>query len=557
MNFTLLQPASILVALIFYAIFRVAIRIFRLRYSPLRNLPGPPRKSWFTGNLSQLFNAKGLAFHQHLVAVYGGMVKVHGFFGVSISLTALYISDPQALQNILIKEQDAFEETAVFVETNKVIFGPGLVSTTGEIHKRQRKMVNPIFSPSNLRNLVSTFYEVAERLNDVLSRECRENEERTVIDMSQWMSRAALEAAGQAILGYSFDPLNSPVNNPYTRAIRELIPTMFSLSLVRQFAPFLVRLGPAGWRRRLVEWTPSKAVRKVKMMSDVMHHTAMDILEHARAGLQQRDGRYAKDIISLLLKANERVSETEQLSETELTGQMTVMIFGAQDTASSTLSRILYMLSINPDAQERVRGELHAAGALERRLSLEEVSALPWLDAVLKETLRLYPPVPFVRRVALEDRSIPFMTKQGTQSSIIIPRNTTLFVGIFGANRLEAVWGPDAKEWKPERWLHGDVHQKSEPGSRLPGIYSGMMSFLAGARSCVGYKFAEIEIKIILIVFFSRFRIFPTQDEIVWNLSQIISPSVRVVARDGSVTEEKGLPVYLKEIEARKGEQES
>ncbi|KAJ7454338.1 cytochrome P450 [Mycena galericulata] len=523
--------------------------------SPLQHIPGPPAQSWFKGNLGQLFNGKGLPFHQDLVDRYGGMVKVYGFFGDK----QLYISDPRALQSILVTEQDAYEETAVFVETNKVIFGPGLVSTTGEIHKRQRKLVNPIFSPSNLRGLVPTFYSVAERLSDVLVRETRSRADlhgRSVLDMSEWMSRAALETVGQTVLGYSFDPLNSPVNNAYTSAIRELIPTIFSLSLVRQFAPFLVRLGPPWVRRRLVEWIPNEAVQRVKAMSDVMHESAVSILGTTREGLDLEDaGKTAqmKDIISLLLRANEKTRSHERMSEAELTGQMTVMIFGGQDTSSSALSRILHMLAIRPDIQDNIRQEIRAAHGKNKseRLNLEQISALPWLDAVLKETLRLYPPVPFVRRTALSERTIPFTQppspSAGVSSMIRIPRGTTLFLGIAGANRLESVWGDDAKEWKPERWLQGDLNREP-PRDRLPGIYAGMMSFLGGARSCIGYKFAQIEIKILLLTLISRFEFSLTEVEIVWNLSQIISPSVRTL-KDGNWVEEKGMPLCVRLIE--------
>ncbi|KAJ6548742.1 cytochrome P450 [Mycena capillaripes] len=549
--------ATLLDILIYYTLFRILKWLFKPFYSPspLRYIPGPPSQSWFKGNLGQLFNAKGMPFHKELVDLYGGMVKVHGFFGDE----QLYISDPRALQGILVREQDAYEETAVFVETNKIIFGPGLVSTTGDMHKRQRKLVHPIFSPNNLRDLVPTFYSVAERLSDVLTNELRtqaDPEGRSVLDMSEWMARAALETVGQTVLGYSFDPLDSRVNNAYTSAIRELIPTIFSLSLVRQFAPFLVRLGPAWVRRSLVEWTPNAAVQNVKRMSDLMHQTAVDILADARASLRQEDagmsGR-AKDIIRLLLRANETASKDEQLSEAELTGQMTVMIFGAQDTTSSALSRILYMLSIRPDIQQNIRQEIRAARSSERRLSLDEISRLPWLDAVLKETMRLFISSRAIRSPnfrALEERTIPFVTPSGTVSSVKIPRGTTIFLGIAGANRLRSVWGPDATEWKPERWLSGDLYYKVDPSLRLPGIYAGMMSFLGGRRSCIGYKFAEIEIKILLIILISRFEISATEDEIVWNLSQIISPSVRTIEQKDQISiEAKGMPLWLKAIE--------
>ncbi|KAG5351256.1 hypothetical protein C0989_007233 [Termitomyces sp. Mn162] len=276
----------------------------------------------------------------------------------------------------------------------------------GDHHKKQRKIVNPVFSVTQLRQLIPIIYEVADKqLSGVLDREatrCEEETGRSVLDMSEWMSRVALETVGQTILGYSFDPLDSPATNPYTAAVKELIPTIFSLSLVRQFAPFLSRLGTPAFRRKLVEWTPNQAVQKVKSMSDVMHETALEILRRKREDItheietESLESSPAKDIISVLLRANNRATAAEKLSEAELTGQMTVLIFGAQDTTSSALSRILYLLSIHPAVQEKVRDEIReklrlqrAEGDFSGRLNYDDVMALPILDAIIKETLRL------------------------------------------------------------------------------------------------------------------------------------------------------------------------
>lgn len=137
------------------------------------------------------------------------------------------------------------------------------------------------------------------------------------------MSRFALETVGQGVLGHSFDPLDSPQNNPYTLAIKELMcvlfvcptrlltfihsPALFSLSLLRQFAPFLSRLGSPAFRRQIVEWTPHKAVQKVKYIADVMHETAQSILQEKREILSHEDRFSAgtgdqKDIISRLCR---------------------------------------------------------------------------------------------------------------------------------------------------------------------------------------------------------------------------------------------------------------
>ncbi|KXN81167.1 Cytochrome P450 4F12 [Leucoagaricus sp. SymC.cos] len=161
-----------------------------------------------------------------------------------------------------------------------------------------------------------------------------------------------------------------------------------------------------------------------------------------------------------------------QLEKRQRVEIRSVLIFGALDTTSATLSRILWQLSRREDIQEKIRQEIQELQN-ERgidRLSYEDLSNLPWLDALVKETLRLYPPVPFVRRVATRDCAVPYM--QGDELVYVtIPKGTIVFVGIAGSNRSEQVWGPDAGEWKPERWTESGNSKGKE---RLPGVYAGM-----------------------------------------------------------------------------------
>jgi cytochrome P450 len=379
------------ISLVALSLFLLALALKLVRKicypSLLRGIPGPPSQSWFMGNLRQLFNAKGMPFHEMLVNEYGGVAKIHGFFGDQ----QLYVSDPRALHSIIVKDQDAFDETSVFIETNKVIFGPGLVATTGQQHKRQRKIVIPVFSVPHLKRLTPIFYSVAERLADVIDSESDKNSG-SIIDMADWMARVALETVGQTILGYSFDPLDSPHNNRYTSAIKELIPTLFKLSLVRQFAPFLSQLGSPSFRRKLVDLTPVSSVQAVKNMSDVMYATAKELLRQKQNEVSLGIVQDERSIIGALLKANEKASAEDKMTEDELIGQITVLIFGAQDTTASSLTRLLHMLSTHTNVQDQLRDEVSEALAStgDGRLDYDVVMSLPLLDAVLKETLRLY-----------------------------------------------------------------------------------------------------------------------------------------------------------------------
>ncbi|THH10431.1 hypothetical protein EW145_g1337 [Phellinidium pouzarii] len=561
-----------------------------------------------SGQVYILLLSNYVGMHAGTEAEWGSSLRLRGYEGrIYVSATPgkdeqLYISDPLALQSILVKDQDNFEETKVFIENNKIIFGEGLVATVGELHKKQRKMVNPVFSLHRLRSLTPAFYNVAHRLQKSISSVITERKRSKTsgpgnvlpennIDMAEWLARATLESIGQAGLGYSFDPLDSPSNNPYTRTVRMLIPTMFRIAPLRLLTPFITRLGPPAFRRFLLNFVPIEAVQLLKQMSDQMDRTCKEILHEKRHSGVVDPAGYGfngkgsssdtlgdgKDIMSILLRANEAADEKERLSEAELLGQVNVLIFGAQDTTASALSRMIYLLSRPENAalQGRLRDEISCAYETKggNELDYDELSKMLLLDAVIKETLRLYPPVPFVRRVVRRESSLPLSRPlklngdHNAVDSITVPAGTTIWISITGANRSSDVWGADADQWKPERWLSLSENATGvypERGNfKLPGIYSGMLTFLGGGRSCIGYRFALIEMskcpshkalrkemtycntEIILATLLLAFRFTHTEDQIVWNLSQILSPSFTGKNASGDEVERQGMPIGI------------
>ncbi|KLO16318.1 cytochrome P450 [Schizopora paradoxa] len=185
--------------------------------SPLSDIQGPPKKSFLFGNFTQLFNRTGWNFHLDLVKKYGPTSKVHFILGDE----RLYTIDPLALHHIFVKHQYIYEETPFFLLVNKLQFGTSLLSTLGEHHKKQRKMLNPVFSLKHMRGLLSIFYPVSHQLRDVLARKVRNGENE--INVMEWMSRAALEYIGCGGFGHSFDALNESSRNEYGEAVKMLV----------------------------------------------------------------------------------------------------------------------------------------------------------------------------------------------------------------------------------------------------------------------------------------------------------------------------------------------
>lgn len=161
-------------------------------------------------------------------------------------------------------------------------------------------------------------------------------------------------------------------------------------------------------------------------------------------------------------------------------------------------------------------------------LDYDALVNLPYLDAVYRETLRLYPPVTTVTRTAGDNIVIPFSRpvkgNDGTyMREVLVPKNTNVVVSILNSNRDSEIWGDDALQWKPERWL--SPLPQSVIDTEIPGVYSHLMTFIGGGRACIGFKFSELEMKIVLCMLIQTFKFTPTK-EIDWTL-HVSSPNVK------------------------------
>jgi cytochrome P450 len=445
----------------------------------------------------------------------------------------VYVSDPKALHHIIVKDQYIYEETEMFLTSNKLIFGDGLLSTLGDQHKRQRKLLNPVFSIANLRNIAPILYRITHKLRDSLTEKLSQGPQE--IDMLYWVSRAALEYIGQAGLGYSFDNLEESDDNEYSRAAKGLLPSLISMAVYRQFLPFITKLAPRPLLGFMIDLLPFAAVKNLKRISLIIHKTSTEVFKSKKIALAEGDKAIAlqvgegKDIMSVLLKANASAEEKDRLPEEELLGQMNTLIFAAHDTTSSALSRILQVLALHPDEQAKLRAEVTEARAEAGDLPYDSLEALPFLDAVVRETLRVYAPITFFSRTTRKDIVLPLgspvvSTTGKVITELHLKNNTNVVLGLGVANRDVSIWGEDADEWKPERWIGRSPDEVSK--ERLPGVYSGMMTFLGGGRACIGFKFSLLEMKVVLSILLENFSFEVGKQEILWENNSVMGPMV-------------------------------
>ncbi|KAF8180714.1 cytochrome P450 [Mycena galopus ATCC 62051] len=462
-------PQYGLLALVLYTLWSVCRRLF-LSKSVINNVRGPRSHSLLSGNLAAFHDPDGWDFQQDIEQNYGQVVKIHGFLGKP----NLFVFDPVALHSILIQEADIYEEDLTYTRVYKLLWGPGILSSIGENHRRYRKIMTPAFSTGRLREMIPIFYEVAEKARDGLMLPFLVDGPKK-LDIHDILGRTSLEVVGQAGVGYSFDPM---------------IP---GEDLSNQYAETL------------------KGIFLIKAKKEAVSRGELDVKDDP------------KDIMSLLLRGNLEAEEGMPLNDDELIAQTVMMVEAATDTTSSALTQMFHILSQRPDIQEKLRAEIVEAP---EHMDYDELGSLAGLDAFVHEVLRLYPPVtPAMFRVTLQDTILPLSKPligiDGTEiTSIPIPKGTTLYIAIAAVNHSKEIWGDDALEFRPERWANGTAGGASE---RICGVYGNMMTFLGGGRSCIGFQFSLYEIKVILSVFLRSFQFSGADVEVKWKMPGIVT----------------------------------
>lgn len=467
-------------------------------FHPLDNVPGPKSPSFWTGHMGVIFSlSKSRDFQQDIVDRFGRVVLLKGALGAR----QLYIADTLALHAVSVKEQDVFEVQASQIAGRKLLLGEGLLAQLGRKHRNQRKILSPVFNVKHLRELVPAFSDISETLCRKIEAEvCTGGEE---VNMVIWLSKVAMELIGIGGMGYTFHALEDG-EPEYIRAFNQLSFTLSGLIVFRKALPYLRRLGWPKLQGAIGRALPFEKTRRLAEELDAMWKVTMDIFstyERAEAGdveAKLADAVSENNIMRVLIKANQTLDPAEKMNEEEVQGQINTLVTAANVTSSRAISMVLYNLSNRPDLQDRLREEIMGAKAASGgKLSFDQLEALPIMDAVVRETLRRFPPLAQVGRTCLKDTvlplSHPLTGRDGTIiSEITVPAGTDVYMSMIATNNDFDTWGPDAREWKPERWL--SKLPPSVADARVPGVYSHQMTFIAGSRSCIGFKFALVEI---------------------------------------------------------------
>ncbi|XP_046382306.1 uncharacterized protein LOC124153250 [Ischnura elegans] len=363
--------------------------------------------------------------------------------------------------------------------------GNGLLTSKGEKWFSHRKFLTPAFHFKILEEFVPMFVDRSAELARKLAAKAESGEPFDVVPV---ISQCTLEVICESAMGIKLDR-EKKEQRDYIAAIYRFGEVLYERAITPWYAvDWVFGLTPLGREhKRILQvlHSFSENVIKSKKMEYIRNKTS----KAPTSGTSDiKPGK--KKLRAFLELLIELAVEERLLTDEEIREEVDTFMFEGHDTTSMAICYTIFMLANHPKIQEEVWKEVQfsQSGGATGGSNVESMGELQLLERCIKETLRMYPSVPYIARLLAEDLEMGDYT---------IPANTMINVAITGIHMNSSVF-PDPETFDPDRFLPEEVK------SRHPYAY---IPFSAGPRNCIGQRFAMLEMKAVLSALIKNYRI--------------------------------------------------
>ncbi|KPI22404.1 Unspecific monooxygenase [Actinobacteria bacterium OK074] len=379
---------------------------------------------------------------------------------------AFLIGDFDVVQDVIIASSRRFDKDAQktgpgpedWGSSLERMLGKGLVTSVGTYHRRQRRLIQPVFHRQRIAGYGTAFATIADQASAGFTEGKRFNFHESMYELALGMVTRTL-----------FD---ISLESEAADCIRTAFP--------REGGPLRWEMSPFG---KILLRLPLPANRQFKRGLKAVDDIVYGMIDDRRKG--SGDG---EDLLSVLLTVTD-ADTGEHLTDLELRDEAMTLLMAGHETSSGSLTWAYYLLGTHPEIRERMHAEIDEVLG-DRLPTVEDLARLKFTDAVYSEALRLYPPAWVLVRRALEDY---------TANGYHIPRNSVLMVSPYVLHR-DTTWWPEPERFAPQRFLPepaDDADALADPlagHAKAPGRPKlAYLPFGAGPRQCIGNVFAQME----------------------------------------------------------------
>ncbi|GJQ68161.1 hypothetical protein Trydic_g16817 [Trypoxylus dichotomus] len=413
-----------------------------------------PKPIPFLGNVLLISNFESLKRTSDLsYKTYGRIYRAW----ISI-IPTVWLIEPRDIQVIFGSSKHTDKSFLYSLMHN--LIGKGLISNSGDKWRLHRKLVQPYFHINILELYTSTFWQSSSRQVEKLI----SNKD---ININGFVNDCVLDVLHETILGIGSRDAILKAESPYrkgkvTASIRIQKP-WYLLDQVYKFTAL--------------------AENELKQKSKLYEFTKK-ILDAKRCSSSN-----SKQYVNLMQYFIEIGENNPKFDDDSLINELCTFMLAGQDSVAAEVSFTLYQLALHQSVQEKVYLELETIfGDSDRPTDAKDLQNMKYLEQCIKETMRLYPAVPIISRKLSEDVVLGEYT---------LPAGCNVFISPYTTHRLEQYY-ENPEEFNPDRFSVENF-EKLHPFAYIP--------FSAGPRNCIGYKFALLEMKMIVSTLLRRFRL--------------------------------------------------
>lgn len=345
--------------------------------------------------------------------------------------------------------------------------------------ERRRSLNNVFLKPKTVTDNVPVFNDV---ITDLLQRWQQARDSSGVLqNVERELYNWSIESLGAMIFGRRLGCIAQTCTmdnvHEFVYCVQQIFKESANMSMISPRVAY--RLGLPVWRRFV-----NAAGRALELATDYVKENVDDITKELEAG-----GPINQGILSQLLL-------NEKITETELVRIVTDLFLAAADTTSHATQWALYLLAKHPEQQERLLHAVRSAVPDGQPINEDSLARLPYVKAVIREALRLYPVAPFLTRILSEDIVL---------GGYHIPAGKLILMSLYTTGRDERHFS-EPNQFRPERWLR-DRDRSGQVNSWA------CLPFGLGARSCIGRRVAEVQMQFLIARTVQQFHLAPTTDK--------------------------------------------
>ncbi|KAF9530383.1 cytochrome P450 [Crepidotus variabilis] len=404
--------------------------------------------------------------------------------------------EPEQMKTLLATDFDRYEKGEEVRDILQPFIGEGVFAADGDLWKFHRTMTRPFFT----RDRISDFDNFDRHATQAMERLKERFRQGYPVNLQDMAARFTLDSATEFLFGYDVHSLSSTIPYPYYES-QQL--SASSTDSSQRFANALAGAQIAILQRaRFADIWPIFEMKKDNLLPHLKEvHSLIDpIVRQAIQDKRQRVANHGGSKVEEETLLQHLVNSTED--PTMLRDEIMSLLLAGRDTTASLISFVVYMLAEHPPIMHRLRTEILSRVGSSQRPSYEDIRDMKFLRAVLNETLRLYPPVPYNLRMSKVGSLWPGADPEA--NPFYVPAKTRILVSVISMHRRKDLWGPDADEFDPDRFLDERLHKYLTP---RPFIF---LPFNAGPRICLGqqaklYIFAYNEASFFLVRLLQNF----------------------------------------------------